>query len=462
MRWDVEVRARYVDDALTTARANLIAHRLPLFAACWVGTTTLWSMVLMSEGLLGGVAACVTVALQSVALALAYRTSRARDTNRRRPIPRALAGVCIFLGVSSTAMFAAARGSGDVLAFVLLTLYLATALFFAWGWRAQMLVWIGTLVPWLVAIPFLTFTVPAIELGTAIVIGSVLSWAIAEGTCRTFRSAWLHRFAETRFRRELEEARDAAEAATRAKDQFLATVSHELRSPLATIITWTQILRRGRVDAETTARAVDVIERTARMQARLIEDLLDVARITAGTLHLELSRVDAREAVRALVDTFSVAAETKSIELVCEPGDHALPVHADPMRLQQILGNLVTNAVKFTSPGGRIVVAAHRAGDTVEVLVRDNGIGMAPDVVARVFERFHQVDVAGGRYGGLGLGLEIARYLITVHGGSIDAKSDGLGQGSTFTVRLPLLADAPADAPADAAAERATITAAAR
>src|SRR6266436_3013936 len=433
MRWDVEVRARYVDDALTTSRANLIAHRLPLFAACWVGTTTLWSAVLMSEGLLGGVAACVTVASQSVALAYAYRTSRARGTNRRRPIPRALAGVCIFLGVSSTAMFAAARGSGDVLAFVLLTLYLATALFFAWGWRAQMLVWIGTLVPWLVAIPLLTFTVPAIELGTAIVIGSVLSWAIAEGTCRTFRSAWLHRFAEARFRRELEGARDAAEAATRAKDQFLATVSHELRSPLGTILAWTQLLRRGRLDAEGTAHAADVMERTVRVQTRLIEDLLDVARITAGKLHLELSRVDVRDTVDALVDTFGVAAETKSVELVCEPAPEALPVRADAMRLQQIFGNLVTNAVKFTPHGGHVVIGAGRADDMVEVVVRDSGIGMSAEVVARIFERFHQADVgASARSGGLGLGLEIARYLVTLHGGTIAAESEGEGRGSTF------------------------------
>ncbi len=342
---DAEVRAQYVDDALRAARYDLITHRLPLFAACWVGTTTLWSMVLMTEG-----------------------TLRALDA----------------------------------------------------------------------------FRVQTIELGSAIVIGSVLSWAIAEGTSRTFRSAWLHRFAEARFRRELEDARDAAEAATRAKDQFLATVSHELRSPLGTILAWTQLLQRGRLDAEATAHAVDVIERTVRLQTRLIEDLLDVARITAGKLHLELSRVDVRDAVRALVDTFSVAAETKSVELVYEPGREALPVRADAVRLQQVFGNVVTNAVKFTPQGGRVVIDAGRVDDTVEVVVRDSGIGMSAEVVARVFERFHQADVVGaGRYGGLGLGLEIARYLVTLHGGTIEAESDGVGRGSTFRVGLPLALDVP-------------------
>jgi len=444
---DAEVRAQYVKDALTVARHDLIRHRLPLFAACWVGTTALWSIVLMTEGSLRALDALVTVALQGSALAVAYRLWRDDRKSCRRPIPRPLLSVCIFLGMSSTAMFAAARGSGDVLAFVLLTLYLSTALSFAWGWQAQMLVWLGTVVPWLAAIPLLTFRIQTIELGTAIVIGSVLSGAIAEGTSRTFRSAWLHRFAEARFRRELEGARDAAEAATRAKDQFLATVSHELRSPLGTILAWTQLLRRGRLDAEGTTHAADVIERTVRVQTRLIEDLLDVARITAGKLHLELSRVDVRDAVDALVDTFGVAAETKSVELVCEPAPEALPVRADAMRLQQIFGNLVTNAVKFTPHGGHVVIGAGRTDDMVEVVVRDSGIGMSAEVVARIFERFHQADVGGSaRSGGLGLGLEIARYLVTLHGGTIAAESEGEGRGSTFRVRLPLANDVPADA----------------
>jgi signal transduction histidine kinase len=425
-------------DRLTDARYALMAHRLPLFAACWIGTTALWSAVLTLEGMLDWPGALVTVGLQCGALGVGRYLGR-RDREVRRAAPRALVAVCIFLGLSSTVMFAEARGSGDVLAFVLLTLYLSAALFFAWGWRPQVVVWLGTAVPWFLAVPFLTFNVRAIELGTAIVIGSVLSWAVAEGTSRTFRSAWLHRDAEARFRGELEVSRDAAEAATRAKDQFLATVSHELRSPLTTILTWTQLLQRRAVDAETVAHAIDVIDASARLQIRLIEDLLDVSRIAAGKINLHLAAIDLRDALRALGDTFGARAGASAIELVVDGGSEPLPVRADPTRLQQILANLVGNALKFTPEGGRVTVRARRLESTAEIVVADTGIGMGADVVAHVFERFHQADEgAGARHAGLGLGLAIARDLTVLHGGTIAAESGGPGRGSTFTVLLPV------------------------
>jgi signal transduction histidine kinase len=431
-----------LQDLLTDARYDLIAHRLPLFAACWIGTTALWSSVLIVEGLLRVGGALVTVTFQCAALTIGTQLLRG-DRRQRRAIPRTLVSVCIFLGVSSTAMFAMARGSGDVLAFVLLSLYLSTASLFGWGWRAQALVWVGTVVPWFVAVPFLTFAVSPVELATAIVIGSVLSWAVAEGTARTFHSAWLHRSAEARFRTELEASRDVAEAATRAKDQFLATVSHELRSPLTTILTWTQLLRRREVDAETVTHAIEAIDRAAWLQNRLIEDLLDVSRIAAGKINVELVRVDLRDAVRALADTFGATADASGVELVVDVGPEPLRVHADQTRLQQILGNLVGNALKFTPEGGRVTVRARRVDLTAEIVVCDTGIGMPADVVAHVFERFHQAETgSGAREGGLGLGLAIARDLVTLHGGTIEAASGGTGQGSTFTLRLPIDATA--------------------
>jgi signal transduction histidine kinase/CheY-like chemotaxis protein len=422
-------------DALTAARGMLIAHRLPRFAAGWIGTTALWGGVLASEGAIGPLPALLVVALQTAVLLLALRLCRADRIGRG--VPAVLVSACVLLGISSTVLFAVARASGDVLAFVLLTLYLSAALFFAWGWVAELLLWVVTVTAWVAAAPFLVFYVPAIELVTAILIGSLLSLAIAEGSARSFRAAWSHRAAEARTRRQLELARDTAEAATRAKDQFLATLSHELRSPLNAILAWTHLLRRGRIDGDRMEHALNVIERNARLQARLIEDLLDVSRIASGKLHVELEHVDLRQLIRSLAESARAAFEAKQVELAVELGTVPLPVHADPERLQQVLGNLLSNALKFTPTGGRVIVTARGAGPDVEVAVQDTGIGMTPEVLARVFERFHQADSSiGRRHGGLGLGLAIARHIVEVHGGTIAAESGGADRGSTFRLRL--------------------------
>jgi signal transduction histidine kinase/ActR/RegA family two-component response regulator len=427
----------HAGDAFTAARQILIMHRLPRFAACWVGTTALWSLVLVTEGRIRPLLASLAIGLQCAVLAVAHHLCRSDRRGRR--VPAVLVSASVLLGVSSTVLFAAARGSGDVLAFVLLTLYLSAALFFAWGWRAELVLWTPTVVAWLAAAPFLVFYVPAVELTTAIVIGTVLSFAIAEGTARSFRAAWKHRDAQARILRQLEVSRDAAEAATRAKDQFLSTVSHELRSPLNAILAWMHLLRRGPLDAERVAHAVDVVERNARLQARLIEDLLDVTRVAAGKLHLEMERLDVRELIGALVDTMRVAAEAKHVDLAIDVDSEPLLVRGDPMRLQQVLGNLVANAIKFTPKSGCVLVSARSAGGTAVIAVRDTGIGMTPEVVTRVFERFHQADSSiARRHGGLGLGLAIARHLVELHGGTIEAESAGRDLGSTFRVRLPL------------------------
>jgi len=423
--------------ALSAARRILITHRLPRFAACWLGTTVLWSAVLAIERLATLLSAALVVALQGAVLIVATRLCRADRTGHR--VPAVLVLACVLLGVSSVMLFARAGASGDVLAFVLLTLYLSAALFFAWGWRAELLLWAATVIPWLAAAPFLVFEVPAVELVTAIIIGSVLSFAIAEGTARSFRIAWSHRVAEARARRQLELSRDAAEAATLAKDQFLATLSHELRSPLSAILAWTHLLQRGLLDEERVEHALQVVERNARLQARLIEDLLDVSRIASGKLTVEMERLDLRELVGPLVEGARAASEAKRIDLAADLGSEPLVVQADPARLQQVLGNLLSNAIKFTPNDGRVVVRARSVGLDAEITVQDTGIGIAADVLARIFERFHQADSSiARRHGGLGLGLAIARHLVELHGGTIEAASAGRNCGATFRVRLPL------------------------
>ena len=240
-------------------------------------------------------------------------------------------------------------------------------------------------------------------------------------------------------RRQAERAQAEAEAATRAKDQFLATLSHELRSPLSAVLHWTHMLRRGLVEPAQVDHALEIVERNARAQVRLIEDLLDVTRIVSGKLSVELARVDLATIVSAVVDLVRGAADGKRIGVEIEREAGALPVRGDATRLQQVFQNLLTNAVKFTPDGGRVTVVLGRAGDHAEVVVRDTGIGIAADVLPHVFERFHQGDPSvAQQHGGLGLGLAIARHLVEMHGGSIEAHSDGVQRGAAFTVRVPL------------------------
>ena len=243
-------------------------------------------------------------------------------------------------------------------------------------------------------------------------------------------------------------ARAAAEAANRAKDEFFAMLSHELRTPLGAILSWAHLLRSGRLDAAGTARAVQTIDRNARLQAQLINDLLDVSRIAAGKLELDLGVVDPASVVEAALS--AVRPEADAAGLVLDAAiDHSLgALHADPDRLQQVMSNLLSNAIKFTPRGGRIEVRLERAGSQATIAVNDTGPGVAADLVPHVFERFRQGEgPATRRHGGLGLGLTIVRHLVELHGGTVEVESPGELGGATFIVRLPLLPSEAAGGP---------------
>jgi PAS domain S-box-containing protein len=240
---------------------------------------------------------------------------------------------------------------------------------------------------------------------------------------------------------DAEAARADAEAANRAKDEFLATLSHELRTPLSAILAWTNLLRMGKLDADTSARALETIERNTKLQAQLIEDLLDVSRIITGKLRLQARPVQLAASVESAIDAVRPTADAKGVDMSCEMEGQVGPVSGDPDRLQQVLWNLLSNAVKFTPQGGRVDVGLRQVGPSAEITVRDTGEGITPEFLPYVFERFRQVDSTAARvHGGLGLGLAIARHLVELHGGSIRAQSPGVGQGATFSVRLPIMA----------------------
>ncbi len=237
----------------------------------------------------------------------------------------------------------------------------------------------------------------------------------------------------------LEGARDDAERANRAKDEFLAVVSHEFRTPLTPIITWTRLLKGGIADPAAVTRALDVIERNARSQAQLVDDLLDVSRIIAGKMRLDVQQVDLRPIVEAAAESLRPAAEAKEIgvQLVLDPG--AGMVTGDAERLRQVCWNLLSNAVKFTPRGGHVEVQPRRVSSHVEIRVSDAGQGIRPEFLPFVFERFRQADSTTTRFhGGLGLGLAIVRHIVELHGGRVGAHSAGEGQGATFVVELPL------------------------
>ncbi|KYF47850.1 hypothetical protein BE08_26450 [Sorangium cellulosum] len=240
---------------------------------------------------------------------------------------------------------------------------------------------------------------------------------------------------------ERKRAERRAEEASRLKDEFLATMSHELRTPLNAILGWATMMSRGLVSEGRRAHAIAVIERNARAQAQLIEDLLDISRITSGELRIETSPVEPRSIVESALDVVQPAAEAKKIRIERALEGHALTVMADADRLRQVVLNLLTNAVKFTREGGEIRTGLRGAGGAVEISVEDTGQGIPHDFLPYVFERFRQADASTTReHGGLGLGLAIARHLVELHGGAIEARSEGEGRGATFVVRLPLVA----------------------
>jgi PAS domain S-box-containing protein len=246
-----------------------------------------------------------------------------------------------------------------------------------------------------------------------------------------------------------EAARREAETANRLRDQFLATVSHELRTPLNAILGWAHLLLHQPFDGTRAQAALETIVRNAQLQATLIDDLLDVSRILAGTMELQRGPTNLLGIVRASVDDVSPAARAKNIQIECRLHPLDGPVTGDARRLHQIVWNLLSNAVKFTPPSGRIVIDVHQNHEQAILMVSDNGVGISPEFLPHVFEPFRQADMSTERaQGGLGLGLAIVRHLVRQHGGTISADSGGTGLGAAFTVTLPF-----ADAAADAARE---------
>jgi signal transduction histidine kinase/CheY-like chemotaxis protein len=236
------------------------------------------------------------------------------------------------------------------------------------------------------------------------------------------------------------DARSQAEAASRLKDEFLATVSHELRTPLNAILGWSQLLRRPRATPHDLETGLETIERNARVQTRLIEDLLDIGRIITGKMRLEVQDVDLPAVIEAALDAVRPAAGAKGVrhQPVLEASDAT--VKGDPARLQQVVWNLLANAIKFTPRGGRVQVILHRVNSHVEIQVSDTGEGIAPEFLPHVFERFRQADGSISRkHGGLGLGLAIVKQLTEMHGGSVEARSGGAGEGATFVIKLPVM-----------------------
>jgi PAS domain S-box-containing protein len=253
----------------------------------------------------------------------------------------------------------------------------------------------------------------------------------------------VHLLAEAQNGREdAEKQRRAAELASRAKDEFLATASHELRTPLNSILGWARLMRGNKLDAQGFQRGVETIERNAKAQVQLIEDILDGSRIITGNLHLEIQSVDLAAIVRTAADSIRAAASAKEIRLDMVVIDSQLMLlKGDPDRLQQVVWNLVNNAIKFTPKKGNVEIRVERVGTQIQLSVKDSGQGIPAEFLPHVFERFRQVDGSTTRrHGGLGLGLALVRHLVEAHGGTVRAESRGEGQGATFTALLPVQA----------------------
>jgi signal transduction histidine kinase/CheY-like chemotaxis protein len=236
-------------------------------------------------------------------------------------------------------------------------------------------------------------------------------------------------------------AHSEAAHANKLKDEFLAVVSHELRTPLNAIVGWTSLLREGPENPQELREGLDTIDRNAHAQARLIDDLLDVSRIIAGKVRLRISEVDVRTLAAGAVEGLRPAADARGVKTELRAGDEAVEVLGDPDRLQQVVWNLVSNAIKFTPRGGTVTLAVTRTGSAVALEVSDTGQGIRPEFLPRIFDRFAQQDASTSRaQSGLGLGLSITRHLVELHGGTITAHSPGEGQGATFHVEIPMIA----------------------
>jgi signal transduction histidine kinase/ActR/RegA family two-component response regulator len=277
------------------------------------------------------------------------------------------------------------------------------------------------------------------ERSERLVVGVAAQAAVAIDNARLFEAA--HKAAEERKHLLDSErfARTEAERANSTKDEFLATVSHELRTPLNSILGWSHILRARRMSEAELHQGLEVIERNARIQNQLIEDLLDMSRIASGKMRLDIQPVSPLSFIEAAIETVQPAADAKGIRLRKLLDPSAGPITGDPNRLQQVVWNLLANAIKFTGKNGRVEVLLERVNSHIEITVADTGVGITPEFLPLVFERFRQADASRTRtVKGLGLGLSIVKNLVELHGGAVQVTSPGEGRGATFTVQLPL------------------------
>ena len=272
-----------------------------------------------------------------------------------------------------------------------------------------------------------------------IVEGLAAQASVAMDNARLFEAARRAREEAEQSAAEKERLYREAQESSRLKDEFLATVSHELRTPLTAILGWAHMLRTGQYSGDSALKAFETIERNARAQSQLIDDLLDVSRIVTGKLRIDVRPLDPNSFIEAAIEAVRPAAEAKGVRLQKIMDTGTVSVSGDPVRLQQVVWNLLSNAVKFTRRGGKVQVRMERVNSHVEIAVSDTGAGISPEFLPHVFDRFRQADMGTTRrYGGMGLGLAIVRHLVELHGGSVSAESAGEGQGSTFTVLLPV------------------------
>jgi PAS domain S-box-containing protein len=272
-----------------------------------------------------------------------------------------------------------------------------------------------------------------------VVAGLAAQAAVAMDNARLYETAKRARADAEKAAAEKERLYRQAEESSRLKEEFLATISHELRTPLSAILGWARMLRMGQLSEENEAKALDTIERNARAQAQLVDDLLDVSRIITGKLRMNVQPADPNSFIEAAVEAVKPAAEAKGVRVhkVIDTGPVSIP--GDPVRLQQVVWNLLSNAIKFTPRGGHVQIRSERVNSHLEIVVSDTGQGIAADFLPHVFDRFRQADQKTSRHhGGMGLGLAIVRHLVEMHGGTVNANSEGEGRGSTFTVMLPI------------------------
>jgi PAS domain S-box-containing protein len=272
-----------------------------------------------------------------------------------------------------------------------------------------------------------------------VVAGLASQAAVAMDNARLYETAKRARADAEKAAAENERLFRQAEESSRLKEEFLATISHELRTPLSAILGWARMLRMGQLSGENATKALDTIERNARAQAQLVDDLLDVSRIITGKLRMDVQPADPNSFIDAAVEAVRPAAEAKGVRIQKIVDTGAISIPGDPVRLQQVVWNLLSNAIKFTPRGGRVQIRSERVNSHLEIVVSDTGQGISADFLPHVFDRFRQADQKTSRqHGGMGLGLAIVRHLVELHGGTVRANSEGEGQGSTFTVMLPI------------------------